>query len=74
MGVPLKWRVFFVAVTVVFVLTCIVWFPIPPTYLTNDDVAIRLGLERQVHSGQPATGFVLLTHSCWAGPSRRWGV
>jgi hypothetical protein len=52
------------------VVTCVVafWVQYPPRYLTNDDVAIRLGIEGHAIPGEGATGFVLMTHAAlgWA--------
>jgi hypothetical protein len=48
------------------VVTAAVWVWAPPLYLANDDVAIRMGIEGQAVPGQPATPFVLLTHSAVA--------
>jgi len=65
---PFTWRRFGVALTVVLTVIIAFWALSPPRYLTNDDVAIRLGVEGAAVPGQPPTGFVLLTHAAlgWA--------
>ena len=59
----LQWLVFAVALLAVSALTTAAWMTNPPAYLTNDDVTVRLALEGVAVPGQPATGFVVLTHS-----------
>src|SRR5262245_52165563 len=39
------------------------WFAIPPTYLTNDDVAIRRAIEGLTAPGAAPTGYVIMAHS-----------
>ena len=56
-------RVFCAALAVIVALIALLWIAYPPRYLTNDDVAIRLGIEGNAFPGQGAVGFVLMTHS-----------
>jgi hypothetical protein len=56
-------RSFGIALAVVVALVVAFWIQYPPRYLTNDDVAIRLGIEGTAVPGQAPTGFVLMTHS-----------
>ena len=46
-------------------LVCVTgfWLTIPPTYLTNDDVAIRRAIEGLTAPGAAPTGYVLMAHS-----------
>ena len=65
-GPAFAWRTFAVAVAAVLVFATALWMVAPPLYDTNDDVTIRLAVEGKLVPGQPATGFVLLTHSALA--------
>ena len=67
-GVRLHGRAFVLALVGVSTLVVAAWLVSPPTYLTNDDVTMRLGLEGRFVPGQPPTGFVLHAHSAlgWA--------
>ena len=64
-----QWRLFAAACVAVVAVIGIAWVLVPPSYDTNDDVTIRLGVEGALVPGQPATGFVLLTHAALG-----WGV
>ena len=46
-------------------LVCVTafWLAIPPTYLTNDDVAIRRAIEGLTAPGASPTGYVIMAHS-----------
>ena len=63
---PVKWRTFWVAMVTTVAITASIWTVFPPRYLTNDDVAIRLGVEGGLVPGQPPTGYVLMSHSALA--------
>lgn len=67
-GGPLRWRTLVIAVAALVSITAVAWTVNPPSYLTNDDVTIRLGLEGTLVPGQPPNGFVLMTHAAlgWA--------
>lgn len=58
-----RWRVF--VVLLISTLVCVTgfWLAIPPTYLTNDDVAIRRAIEGLTAPGAAPTGFVIMAHS-----------
>ncbi|MEQ1908686.1 MAG: hypothetical protein ABMA15_07675 [Vicinamibacterales bacterium] len=63
-----QWHVFFVALPVTIACVAAFWTTIPPTYLTNDDVFIRLSIEGLTAPGAAPTGFVVMAHSLlgWA--------
>ena len=62
-GRPLQWRTLVVALAMVVLACALFWALAPPRYDTNDDVAIRLRLEGVSVPGQPATGYVVLSHA-----------
>jgi len=58
-----QWRTFCGTLVIVVAVLAVFWRLSPPRYLTNDDIAIRLGIEGTAVPGQPPTGFVLMTHA-----------
>jgi hypothetical protein len=55
-----RWRRFGIVAVIVSVAAVTAWTTwLPPFYLENDDVSIRMALEGHTAPGQPPTGFVL---------------
>src|SRR5215212_8419186 len=67
-GRSIRWRVLAAAIAASATLVTAAWLLLPPIYLTNDDISIRLGIEGRTAPGQAPTGFLLMTHSAlgWA--------
>ena len=63
-----RWRVFAIMLAATLAAVTTFWLAAPPTYLTNDDVAIRRDLEGLSAPGAAPTGYVLMAHSAlgWA--------
>jgi len=64
-----RWRTFGSALVILTaVMTAAWWFWLPPFYLTNDDVTIRMALEGRTVPGASPTGFALMTNAVlgWA--------
>ncbi len=61
-----EWRIFLVTLAATLISVAAFWIAIPPIFLTNDDVSIRLGIEGLTVPGEPPTGFVLMAHSLFA--------
>lgn len=57
------WRTFWIALALTLVACATFWRLVPPRYDTSDDVTIRLSLEGRFVPGQPATGYVVLSHA-----------
>lgn len=64
----IEWRTFVVTLAATLMCVAAFWIAIPPIFLTNDDVSIRLGIEGLTVPGGTPTGFVLMAHSllAWA--------
>lgn len=65
---PVQGRVLLGALAATVAVFATLWVLLPPRYLTNDDVTIRLGIEGGLVPGQPPVGYVLNSHSAlgWA--------
>jgi hypothetical protein len=64
-----RWRTFGSALVILTaVMTAAWWSWLPPFYLTNDDVTIRMALEGRTVPGAAPTGFALMTNAMlgWA--------
>jgi hypothetical protein len=63
-----RWRVFIATLVLTLAVVATFWVMVPPTYLTNDDVAIKRDLEGLTTPDAAPTGYVLMAHSLlgWA--------